>query len=111
MAERLTGKRIFRTGAAQGIGLAIAQSYLREDAALFPVDLDADRLAQSVAALDAPGRVGWAAADISDRPGIEAATEKAAAGTGPRGDNGAASRRPHCHARGNRHGGGLHYVG
>ncbi len=32
---RLTGKRIFITGAAQGIGLAIAKAFEREDAGVF----------------------------------------------------------------------------
>ncbi|TIT46991.1 MAG: short-chain dehydrogenase, partial [Mesorhizobium sp.] len=35
MAERLSGKRIFLTGAAQGIGLAIAEACLAEGAKLF----------------------------------------------------------------------------
>jgi NAD(P)-dependent dehydrogenase (short-subunit alcohol dehydrogenase family) len=83
MAERLTGKRIFLTGAAQGIGLAIAHACLREGAALFLVDRDAALLAQSVADLKAPGRIGSASADISDRAAIEAAMAQASASIGP----------------------------
>ena len=83
MADRLTGKRVFLTGAAQGIGLAIAAACLREGAALFLVDQDAELLARSVVVLNAPGLLGWAVADISDRAGIEAAMAEAAATIGP----------------------------
>ena len=83
MADRLTGKRVFLTGAAQGIGLAIAAACLREGAALFLVDRDAELLARSVVVLNAPGLLGWAVADISDRAGIEAAMAEAAATIGP----------------------------
>ena len=37
MTDRLAGKRIFLTGAAQGIGLAIAEDCLKEGAKLFVV--------------------------------------------------------------------------
>ncbi|WP_292631140.1 SDR family NAD(P)-dependent oxidoreductase, partial [Mesorhizobium sp.] len=49
MAERLSGKRIFLTGAAQGIGLAIAEACLAEGAKLFLVDRDAALLDKAVA--------------------------------------------------------------
>ena len=83
MAERLAGKRIFLTGAAQGIGLAIAHACLREGAALFLVDRDAALLAQTVSDLNAPGRIGSASADISDRAAIETAMAQASASIGP----------------------------
>lgn len=83
MADRLAGKRIFLTGAAQGIGLAIARACLREGAALFLVDRDGALLAQTVAELNAPGRIGSAVADISDRAGVEAAMAEATARIGP----------------------------
>lgn len=83
MAERLAGKRLFLTGAAQGIGLAIAKACLREGAAVFLVDRDADLLAQTVADLDAEGRAGSAVADIADRAAIEAALAQASALLGP----------------------------
>lgn len=83
MAERLTGKRIFLTGAAQGIGLAIARACLAEGAALFLVDRDADLLAHSVKDLAAPGRIGFAQADIAQRATVDAAMARAADSIGP----------------------------
>jgi len=80
---RLTGKRIFITGAAQGIGLAIARACIAEDAAVFLVDRDADLLQAVAIALAAAGaRVGYQAADITDAAAISAAVEKAAAEIG-----------------------------
>ncbi|MGO7203431.1 SDR family NAD(P)-dependent oxidoreductase [Rhizobium ruizarguesonis] len=46
MGGRLRGKNILITGAAQGIGLAMAKAFMREDAAVFLVDRDAALLAQ-----------------------------------------------------------------
>jgi NAD(P)-dependent dehydrogenase (short-subunit alcohol dehydrogenase family) len=40
VSNRLSGKRILITGAAQGIGLAIAKAVLREDASVFLIDRD-----------------------------------------------------------------------
>ncbi|MBO0133559.1 MULTISPECIES: SDR family oxidoreductase [Agrobacterium] len=79
MVGRLSGKRIFITGAAQGIGLALAKAFLRENAALFLIDRDADLLEREARALqDGGGKLGWMAADITDANAIEAAVEKAA---------------------------------
>lgn len=83
MADRLAGKRIFLTGAAQGIGLAIATACLREGAAVFLLDRDGALLAQTVADLNAPGRIGSAVADISDRAAVEAAMALASVAIGP----------------------------
>jgi NAD(P)-dependent dehydrogenase (short-subunit alcohol dehydrogenase family) len=84
MAERLSGKRIFLTGAAQGIGLAIAEACLAEGAKLFLVDQDGAYLDKTVAGLAAPkGHVGHATADISDGVAIHAAVQQAAAEIGP----------------------------
>lgn len=82
MADRLAGKRIFLTGAAQGIGLAIATACLREGASVFLLDRDAALLAQTVADLNAPDRIGSAVADISDRHAIDAAMAQATAAIG-----------------------------
>lgn len=83
MTARLTGKRIFLTGAAQGIGLAIAEACLAEGASLFLVDMDAALLAETVARLDAGDRLAHAVADISDAAAITAAVAAAAASIGP----------------------------
>ncbi|SDA92003.1 SDR family oxidoreductase [Mesorhizobium qingshengii] len=84
MTERLSGKRIFLTGAAQGIGLALAEACLAEGAKLFLVDQDGALLDKTVDGLDAPqGHVGHVAADISDAVAIAAAVGRAAAEIGP----------------------------
>lgn len=84
MAERLSGKRIFLTGAAQGIGLAIAEACLAEGARLFLVDRDSALLDKAVARLAAPqGHVGHTAADISDGAAIAAAVSRAGEEIGP----------------------------
>jgi NAD(P)-dependent dehydrogenase (short-subunit alcohol dehydrogenase family) len=80
---RLTGKRIFLTGAALGIGLAIAKAFVREDAGVFLVDRDADLLAKEAEALQAEGaRLGYRAADITDADAIAAAVDEASSTLG-----------------------------
>lgn len=84
MAERLSGKRIFLTGAAQGIGLAIAEACLAEGAKLFLVDRDGALLDKTVAGLAAShGSIGHVAADISDGSAITDAVGRANAEIGP----------------------------
>ena len=79
MAGRLDGKRIVVTGAAQGIGLAMAEVFLAEGASLFLIDRDGDLLANEAARLGvAGGGVGHAAVDITDAAAIERAVEAAA---------------------------------
>ena len=84
MTERLSGKRIFLTGAAQGIGLAIAEACLAEGAKLFLVDRDGALLDNTVAGFAAPrGSIGHVAADISDSVAIVAAVRQAGDEIGP----------------------------
>ncbi|MDM7850619.1 SDR family oxidoreductase [Pseudochrobactrum kiredjianiae] len=72
MVDRLIGKRIFVTGAAQGIGLAIAQCFAQEGAALFLIDTDGALLEKEALSLRESGaKVGFAQADISDAEAIE----------------------------------------
>ncbi|MDV4182054.1 MULTISPECIES: SDR family oxidoreductase [Rhizobium] len=67
MGGRLRGKNILITGAAQGIGLAIAKAFMREDAAVFLVDRDAALLAKTAKELQSNGgRLGYLPADITD---------------------------------------------
>lgn len=74
MAGRLEGKRVVITGAAQGIGLAIAETFLVEGASLFLLDRDGDLLATEVERLRAAGgTVGHTTADIADAEAIEQA--------------------------------------
>jgi NAD(P)-dependent dehydrogenase (short-subunit alcohol dehydrogenase family) len=73
---RLIGKRIFITGAAQGIGLAMAKAFIQEDASVFLVDRDGDLLADVAATLRANGaRIGFRAADITDAKAIAEAVD------------------------------------
>lgn len=79
MAGRLEGKRIVITGAAQGIGLAMAEVFLAEGAALFLIDRDVELLTAQAERLRATGgRIGHAPADITDAVAIEAAIGQAA---------------------------------
>lgn len=80
---RLTAKRIFVTGAAQGIGLAVAKAFVREDASVFLIDRDGALLAQEAEALKADGaRIGYRAADITDAAAIAAAVAEASTAIG-----------------------------
>lgn len=84
MAERLNGKRIFLTGAAQGIGRAIAEECAREGARLFLVDSNGPLLEEAAAALPAAaGSVSWAQADIADAARIAEVMAQASAAIGP----------------------------
>lgn len=84
MGERLSGKRIFLTGAAQGIGEAIARECLREGAHVFLIDRDGDLLARTVENMKAAeNALGFAAADITDAEAIDAAMAAAHAAIGP----------------------------
>lgn len=75
---RLAGKRIFITGAAQGIGLSIARACIAEDAAVFLVDRDAEGLRTVAAELAASSaRIGHQAADITDAVAISDAVARA----------------------------------
>ncbi|MCW8279657.1 SDR family oxidoreductase [Agrobacterium sp. InxBP2] len=84
MTGRLAGKRIFITGAAQGIGLALARAFLREDAALYLIDQDASLLDREAGELkESGGKLGWMAADITDAEAIASAVANAADEIGP----------------------------
>lgn len=78
MAGRLQDKRVVVTGAAQGIGLAIAEVFLAEGAALFLIDRDGDLLAAEAERLRATGgKIGHATVDITDAEAIERAVAAA----------------------------------
>ncbi|MGE0283141.1 MAG: SDR family oxidoreductase [Rhizobiaceae bacterium] len=80
MTGRLQGKRIFLTGAAQGIGFAIADACRKQGAKLYLLDRDAALLRDSAARL---GGVPHLAADISDVAAVSAAMVDAAKTIGP----------------------------
>ncbi len=77
---RLEGKCIFLTGAAQGIGYAIAEACRREGAQLFLVDRDGGLLAESAARL---GNLPHAVADIANAAAILDAVKQASRTIGP----------------------------
>lgn len=62
MANRLTGKNCLVTGAAQGIGFAITQAFLREGATVLATDL---RL-EALQATGLTGNVRFAQLDVTD---------------------------------------------
>jgi NAD(P)-dependent dehydrogenase (short-subunit alcohol dehydrogenase family) len=70
----LSGKRVFVTGAASGIGRAVATGAAAEGAQLFLTDLDADGLDETASAIRATGgSVPFAeAADVSDYDAVRA---------------------------------------
>ncbi len=79
MPNRLSGKRVFITGAAQGIGLAIAEACAAEDASIFLIDRDETLLQQAAGKLKESGaRFGYQAADITDAEAVRAAVARAA---------------------------------
>ncbi|MCX5569781.1 MULTISPECIES: SDR family oxidoreductase [Kaistia] len=74
MTGRLTDKVAIVTGAARGIGAAIARAFAAEGAQLGLVDIDADGLAAFAAELGATGaRPMTAVANIGERAAVEAA--------------------------------------
>ncbi|MGA1804802.1 SDR family oxidoreductase [Rhizobium sp. HT1-10] len=84
MSRRLSGKHILVTGAAQGIGLAIAKACIAEDAALFLIDMDGALLADEAQTLLSSGaRLGYARADITDAAAIHTIVAQAGREIGP----------------------------
>src|SRR3954464_15789754 len=72
-SSELSGKRILITGAARGIGAALAQRLHERGARVGIVGLEPERL-QEVAA--ACGDSAWALCDVADRDQVRAAVTK-----------------------------------
>lgn len=84
MADRLSGKRILITGAAQGIGLAIVRACLGEGAAVVLMDRDTALLARSVADLGGEAEYLTAlAGDITNTDDVAAVVARARETVGP----------------------------
>lgn len=73
-----TGRTVIVTGAARGIGLAVAQRFRQADAQVVMVDLDGDEVE---AAADRIGAIGIGA-DVSDTTSVDGVVTSAAERTG-----------------------------
>lgn len=78
MTGRMQGRRVIVTGAASGMGKAIAELFATEGARLALLDRDAERLAAVAAALDASAH----ACDVAEADSVDAAVAAAVAGLG-----------------------------
>ena len=71
MSGRLAARRALITGAADGIGLAIAQLFAREGAAVVLADFNADKAEDEATALRAGGHDAMAVAvDVTERASV-----------------------------------------
>ena len=81
---QLAGRNAIVTGAASGIGAAVARAYAREGAGVAVVDLDLDearRVADGIRA--AGGRAAGFGCDVADRAAVGAMAAEAAGALGP----------------------------
>jgi NAD(P)-dependent dehydrogenase (short-subunit alcohol dehydrogenase family) len=79
----LAGRHAIVTGAARGIGAAIAAAYVREGARVALLDLDAGAIGAAIAAAGLPaGSARGFACDVSDAAQVEAALAGAVAAFG-----------------------------
>jgi NAD(P)-dependent dehydrogenase (short-subunit alcohol dehydrogenase family) len=77
---RLTGKRAVITGAAGGIGNALARGFAREGAAVVCLDLDGDRVEEGAAAIASDGGRAWGwRCDVTDPDEVAASAERSLA--------------------------------
>jgi|SRR3954454_13032717 NAD(P)-dependent dehydrogenase (short-subunit alcohol dehydrogenase family) len=73
------------TGAARGIGFAIAEAFVREGADVMVADLDGDAAKEAAARIGTkgPGRTGSVVADVSSKTDCAAMMQAAAEQLGP----------------------------
>jgi NAD(P)-dependent dehydrogenase (short-subunit alcohol dehydrogenase family) len=79
---RFDGKAVLVTGAAQGMGRAIAERFLEEGAAVAIFDLDADLVAATANELGTTGKVVAVAGDVARREDVRRACETCVAELG-----------------------------
>lgn len=83
MTGRYLGKTVAVTGAANGMGRAIALAFAREGAAVYACDVNAAGLAATQALLEpGTGSIGTMIADVRDEAAVAALADRAAAPTG-----------------------------
>ncbi|MEH3036415.1 MAG: SDR family oxidoreductase [Sphingomonas adhaesiva] len=85
MSRRLAGKRALVTGAAQGLGAAIAHAFAREGARVLLTDINEDGAVAAAEAIDAefgPGIAYAARHDVTDEHDWAAAIDRAHAALG-----------------------------
>ena len=70
----LAGRRVLITGAARGIGAALAHRRTERGARVALAGLEEDLLAETAARLDAP----WWTCDVTDRPRVDQVVDEAA---------------------------------
>lgn len=75
---RLAGKVAVVTGAAQGIGRACAERFLKDGAKVVIGDVNADQLAKTAADLGSPDSLATLQTDVSKRAEVEALVQLAA---------------------------------
>jgi NAD(P)-dependent dehydrogenase (short-subunit alcohol dehydrogenase family) len=74
------GRRLIVTGAARGLGRAVAKLLISQGARVWLLDILADELAATAAELGAPS--SWTATDLADPSSIAAAVDAARTGLG-----------------------------
>lgn len=84
MTVRYTGKTVLVTGAARGIGAALAAGFAREGARVAICDVDGDGATHHAAALNAAGHTAHAVIlDVTDHAAIRGVTGEICAALGP----------------------------
>lgn len=81
--QTIQGKRVLITGAASGIGKAIAQSFARSQAHLVLLDLNEGALAQAAREMPGAASVATYRADVTDVAGLRAVRDRIHADGGP----------------------------
>jgi len=79
---RFDGKAVLVTGAAQGMGRAIAERFLEAGAAVAIFDLDAERVAATADELGTTGKVVAVAGDVARREDVRRACDTCVAELG-----------------------------